>query len=312
MNHIKGLKKNVVLAKYTTYKIGGPADYFFAAKNIDDLKNALRFADDNNLSIFILAGGSNVLFNDEGFRGLVIKIENKEIEFGDHTVRIGAGVLMNDLVSKTVDLGLKGLEWAGGLPGTLGGAIRGNAGCFGGEIKDIICEVETVTRSGEIKLYKNKDCQFSYRDSIFKHSDEIIWDATLNFEPGEKEKLKAGVFDHIKYRQERHPLEFPNCGSVFKNCPLEFVPDTVRKNFRDKIKTDPFPILPTAALLSAAGLKGLKVGGAVVSEKHPNFIINHDNASAADIIEIIGKVKEKIKSKFSINLTEEIELVGFN
>lgn len=309
---MKGLKKNVSLSKFTTYKIGGPADYFIGVKNYQELKNTLRFADDNALPIFILAGGSNILFSDKGYRGLVIKMENCNLKVDGNKIESGAGVLMNDLVSKTIGMGLAGLEWAGGLPGTLGGAVRGNAGCFGAETRDTIKEVIAATRSGDIKKYSNADCRFGYRDSIFKHNNEIILDIVLNFKPGEKMKLKAEVLSHIKYRLDRHPLEFPNCGSVFKNCPIESVPDTVWENFKDKIKTDPFLILPTAVLISAAGLKGFKVGGAAVSEKHPNFIINHDNTSADDIIEIIGEVKEKIKEKFGINLSEEIELVGFN
>lgn len=312
MNYIKGLRKNVVLAKYTTYKIGGPADYFLSIKNYQELKNALKFAQNNNLRIFILAGGSNVLFSDYGFRGLIIKIDNQDIKINGTRIKANAGVLMRDLVNKSVDLEFKGLEWAGGLPGTLGGAVRGNAGCFGGEIKDIIKEVLAMDRSGEIKNYTNKDCCFKYRDSVFKRNDEIILSATLQFKSGDSKELKTEVFNHIRHRNERHPLDFPNCGSIFKNCLLEFVPDTVKENFKGKIKIDPFPILPTAVLVNDVGLKGLTIGGAMVSEKHPNFIINHNNASADDIIEAIGKVKEKIKTKFNINLTEEIELVGFN
>lgn len=311
MEYVKGLKKGVMLSKFSTYKIGGPADYFLAVKNQADIEEALKFADENSLPIFILAGGSNILFSDDGFRGLVIKIENRELKIQNNTIIAGAGVVMADLVNAAIGAGLAGLEWAGGLPGTLGGAVRGNAGCFGGEIKDALEQVAVITRNGELKYYSNENCIFSYRDSVFKHSKMIIWDAVLELKSGEKEKLKSEVFDHIKYRQERHPLEFPNCGSVFKNCPLEIVPKSVQERFMDKIKNDPFPILPTAVLISAAGLKGFSAGGARVSEKHPNFIINADKAASSDVVEVIGKVKEKVKAEFNVDLAEEIEFVGF-
>ncbi len=309
MDSIKGLKKNIVLSKYTTYKIGGPADYFINIKNNKELKNMLQFADDNSLPIFILAGGSNVLFNDDGFKGLVIKMDNKKIEFNSYVGKADAGVLMNDLVSKTVNLGFKGLEWAGGLPGTFGGAIRGNAGCFGGETKDVVSEVLTMNRSGKIKSYSSSDCQFGYRDSIFKHNSEIILSATLNFKPGNSEKLKKEVFDHIKYRAARHYL--PSCGSVFKNCPIQNMSENIVKKFKDKIKTDPFPIMPTAVLISAVGLAGKTIGGAKITNEHANVIVNFNNAKASDILNLIKLAKEKVKQKFGIELNEEVQFVGF-
>ena len=214
MEYFKGLKKNVVLAKYTTYKIGGSADYFYVAKNIESVKTALNFAGENGIPVFILAGGSNILFSDDGFRGLVVKIENQEIKFDGYNAMADAGAPMDDLIKQTVEKGYKGLEWAGGLPGTLGGAIRGNAGCFGGEIKNITKEVSAMTMGGETKTYANKDCQFGYRDSVFKHNNEIIISATLEFEGCDRDKLRQDVFERIKYRQARHKL--PRCGSVFK------------------------------------------------------------------------------------------------
>ena len=311
MEYIRGLKKDIILSRYTTYKIGGVADYFFIAKNQTDLQTVLEFARREFLPIFILAGGSNVLFSDEGFRGLVVKIDNQEIKILDDYITVGAGVLMQDIVNKSISSGLSGLEWAGGLPGTLGGAIRGNAGCFGGEIKDIIENVQTLNSNGELKYYSNKDCCFLYRDSVFKKNGEVILSAILKLNPGDSEKLKAEVFDHIKYRQERHPLEYPNCGSVFKNCSLDIVSKSVQERFKEKIKTDPFPILPTAVLISACGFKGLSIGGAKISEKHPNFIVNFNNAKAGDIIELIGVVKDKVKQELGVILSEEIEFAGF-
>ena len=287
---LKGLKQNIILAKHTTYKIGGPADYFISVKNFEELKKALKFASDNSLPIFILAGGSNVLFSDEGYRGLIIKIDNKEINIDGDKLKADAGVLMNDIVSRSIENNLAGLEWAGGLPGTVGGAIRGNAGCFGSEIKNIVKEVTVVTSNGEVKLYKNKDCRFGYRDSIFKHNNEIIMNAIFKLQPGNKENLKAIVFDHIKYRQMRHRL--PSCGSVFKN---HFLKDG--------------SVLPAGALIEACGLVGKTIGGAMITKEHANIIHNFNNAKATDVLNLIDLVKEKVKQKFDINLEEEVQLI---
>lgn len=311
MKYLKGLKQNIVLAKYTTYKIGGPADCFFIAQTLGDLKSALQFAEDNNLPVFILAGGSNVLFSDEGFRGLVIKIDIKDLTVKGNEIEAGAGILMVDLVNRSVKLSLKGLEWAGGLPGTLGGAIRGNAGCFGSEIKDIVAKVTTTEKNSEagVKIYFNDDCKFGYRDSVFKHGDEIILSAVLKFQPGNKDTLEAEVFEHIKYRQMKHRI--PSCGSVFKNCPLKIIPGEIQKRFKDKIKTDPFPIMPIGVLVAACGLSGKAIGGAKITEEHANIIVNFNNAKANDILTIINLVKETVKDKFSVELEEEVQLVGF-
>ncbi len=292
MIYLKGIKQNVVLAKYTTYKIGGPADYFISVKNFEELKKALRFVEDNSLPFFVLAGGSNVLFSDDGFRGLVIKIDNKELSIYENEITVGAGVLMNDIVSQSIENGLAGLEWAGGLPGTAGGAIRGNAGCFGGEIKDIVKKVTAVTYGGEIKLYKGEDCCFNYRDSIFKHNKEIIMSAVFKLRAGNRENLKATAFDHIKYRQMKHCT--PSCGSVFKNCFLE-----------------DGSVLPVGTLIEACGLKGKTSGGAKITEEHANIIHNFNHAKATDVLDLINLAKEKTKKEFGIELEEEVQLVGF-
>lgn len=304
---LKGLKQNIILAKHTTYKIGGPADYFISIKDFKELKKALKFADDNSLPVFILAGGSNVLFSDEGYRGLIIKIDNRETNIDGNEITADAGAPINDLVSQSIENNLAGLEWAGGLPGTVGGAIRGNAGCFGGEIKDIIKEVTVVTNNGDVKLYKNEDCQFGYRDSIFKHNNEIIMSAIFKLRPGNKKSLKTIVFDHIKYRQMRYRL--PSCGSVFKNCPLEKIPKQIREKFRDKIKTDPFPLLPAAVLIQACNLVGKIKGDAMITKEHANIIHNFNNAKATDVFDLINLIKEKVDQQFGIKLEEEVQLI---
>ncbi len=252
----------------------------------------MRFAEDNSLPFFVLAGGSNILFSDEGFRGLIIKIDNKELIIYENEITVEAGVLMSDIVSQSIENGLAGLEWAGGLPGTAGGAIRGNAGCFGGEIKDIVKEVTAVTYGGEIKLYKGEDCCFNYRESIFKRNKEIIMSAVFKLRAGNRENLKTIAFDHIKYRQMKHRT--PSCGSVFKNCFLENG-----------------SVLPVGALIEACGLTGKTSGGARITEEHANIIHNFNNAKATDVLDLINLAKEKAKKEFGVEFEEEVQLVGF-
>ena len=311
------------------YKIGGPARYFFEAKNIDVLIDAVegwrRFYSDGRIrivedqrpavrysdTIFVVGDATNILFDDNGFEGLIFKPNIKTFETASDILRVGAGVPINEILDCSIAKGLSGMEWAGGLPGTLGGAIYGNAGCFGGEIKDNIREVLSLDISSskpKIVRRANRECDFSYRSSIFKKNKrgEIILEATLFFKKGDKKMIRAAIEEKINYRRECQPLEYPNIGSIFKNVDLEKVPKKLHKEFIHVIKTDPFPVIPTAHLIHEVGLKGISFGGAMISLKHPNFIVNALNASAEDVKKLIALIKNKVKEKFLIDLEEEI------
>ncbi|MFZ3365153.1 MAG: UDP-N-acetylmuramate dehydrogenase, partial [Candidatus Acidiferrales bacterium] len=201
---------------------------------------------------------------------------------------------------------------SGGLPGTVGGAVRGNAGAFKGEIKDRIVSVESFDVETLAAVTRgNAACKFGYRSSIFKEKNgrEIILRATLNMDGGDARQIAAGIQEKINYRLERHPMEYPNIGSTFKNVDLELVPKIWRNAFAKVIKIDPFPVVPTAYLISEAGLRGMQHGAAMVSPKHPNFIVNLGGATAADVRFLIAEVKEKVFEKYGIRLEEEIQLV---
>ncbi len=329
-------QENVPLAGFSSYKIGGPARYFFEAKNIEELKRAVEKAGKENLKIFILGGGTNVLFGDEGFDGLVLRPAFGFMKRSDGKVSAGAGVLMSDLVNFAIENELGGLEWAGGLPGTLGGAIRGNAGAFKGEIKDVIESVKSFDIRTLNEIERNfQECCFGYRSSVFKNDSgkEIIVSAVLNFSKGDKNEIKKSVEEKISYRKERHPMESPNVGSIFKNIPVSQIDadieqidaDTIRVNprlrpasdgqarssprlsaFTAPVKSDPFPVVPAAFIISEAGLKGVRSGNAMVSPKHPNFIVNTLDAKASDVKNLINLVKNEVKKKFGIELEEEI------
>lgn len=308
--------RNVSLKKHSNYKIGGSADFFYEFKSKEDLVNALSEwkKENHGENIFILGKATNVLFKDDGYRGLVLKDEINFIKREENFVSVGSGVLMDDLIGFFVQNSLSGLEWAGGLPGTLGGAIRGNAGAFGGEIKDNLAEVESINMNTlELKNRNNSDCEFGYRQSVFKNGDgksEIILSAKFKFEKGNKEEIKKKTQERIDYRIDRHPLDLPNIGSTFKNIPVEKVSKEVLNQFEKSIKQDPFPVLPVAKLIASMNLQGKRVGDAQISTKHPNFIVNLGNAKAEDVLNLIKIVKKEIEEKYDIELEEEIMIVG--
>lgn len=305
-------EENIPLKPLSNFRIGGAARYFFESKTVEELLEALAEAKKRNLKIFILGTGTNILFPDEGLDKLVIKTEFSKLEANGNKITAGAGILMNALLDFAAKNNLSGLEWAGGLPGTLGGAIRGNAGCFKGEIKDSVGRVWSVNKETlKISSRDNTGCEFGYRSSIFKKAqgEEIILEATLFLHPGKEEPIRQSIKEKIEFRKKRHPLEYPNIGSIFKNIPVSSIPEKERNKYISVIKTDPVEIIPAGYLIEQAGLKGVASGGAMFSEKHANFIVNFNNASAADVKSLIALAKKEIKKKFLIELEEEVEIV---
>ncbi|HKW89569.1 MAG TPA: UDP-N-acetylmuramate dehydrogenase [Candidatus Acidoferrales bacterium] len=309
---VANIQENIPLAQHCHYKIGGPARFFCEAASEEEIRSAILFAREKRVPIFILGSGTNLLFADEGFDGLVLKPSLKQILPRESIVEVGAGALVSELLDFTVVHSLSGLEWAGGLPGTVGGAVRGNAGAFKGEIKDRIASVDSLDVDTLEKLTRdNPACHFGYRSSIYKEKGgrEVILSTRIRLEKGESTSIAAGIQEKINYRLQRHPMEFPNTGSTFKNLDLSLVPERFRQAFASHIKMDPFPVIPTAFLITEAGLKGTRQGGAMVSAKHANFIINANNATSADVKELIDIVKKRVFEKFEIRLEEEIQIV---
>ncbi len=304
--------EEVPLAEHSNYRIGGPARYFCEATNEEEIRNGVLFAREQRVPLFVLGGGTNLLIDDSGFKGLVLKVNVMQLAVDGQTMTVGAGMMVSDMLKFTMEHALSGLEWAGGLPGTVGGAVRGNAGAFKGEIKDRIVSVESFDVETLAAVTRgNAACKFGYRSSIFKEKNgrEIILRATLNMDKGDAKMIAAGIQEKIDYRLERHPMEYPNIGSTFKNVDLELVPKIWRNAFAKVIKVDPFPVVPTAYLISEAGLRGMQHGNAMVSPKHPNFIVNLGGATAVDVKFLIAAVKEKVFEKYGIRLEEEIQLV---
>jgi len=304
-------QENVFLKSYSNYKIGGPAKYFVEVGFVEELREVLRLA--KSLSqdkIAILGGGTNVLISDEGFDGLVIynKIEGIEEE-GDNLV-VGSGVLVKDLLNYCIENLLSGLEWAGGLPGTVGGAVRGNAGAFKGETKDNVVRVQSLNlKTLDEIVRENRECKFGYRNSIFKSGDgiyEFITHVVLGLAAGDKEEIEGKIRQKIEYRRNRHPLNYPNIGSIFKNIPLVSLSHRLQKELSAFVKTDPFPVVSASKLIVLCDLKGKRIGDAMISEKQPNFIVNVGNAKTEDVKALIRMIKQAVKNKYDILLEEEI------
>lgn len=292
------IQENVLLAPYTYFKIGGPARFFVRVENMQELEEALLFAETKNLPVFFLAGGSNILVADRGFDGLVIKMNIGGIERDGKKLLVGAGVPMAEVVRKSVELGLSGFEWAIGIPGTIGGSVRGNAGCFGQEMKDVIERVTVLKKNSQGTREKceisNGECEFAYRDSIFKRYPEwVILSATLVLREGNSLQSQELVKEYTKKRVWEQDIGAKCAGCIFKNP---------AHNGR--------VIMRAGELIDNLGLKGYRVGQAMVSEKHANYFINLGGASAYDAKKLIEFVKKKIFEKHNIRLEEEIQYVG--
>ena len=277
------------MKKHTSFKIGGVADIYVKVENIEDIKYILKYTKNNQIPLTVIGNGSNLLVKDNGIRGITIQIDIQEVDIKDNfNVSVGAGVKLGMLANILQKNGISGFEFAAGIPGTIGGAVRMNAGAYGGEFANIIEEVTFITESGEVKKMKKEELDFSYRHSRFCNTNEIIISAVLKLEKGNSEEIKQKMNELLEARKEKQPIELPSAGSTFKRGE-DFI---------------------SAKLIDEAGLKGYKIGGAQVSLKHAGFIVNTGNATAEDILNLIEHVTKTVYKKFEKQLQLEIEIVG--
>lgn len=316
------LIENEPLSKYTTIKIGGPAKYFVHGKSSEILKKAYAAAVELAIPYFLLAGGSNLLVSDKGIEGLVIRVENDDLKIEGEKVFCGAGLSLAKLTSETVRSGLAGCEWAIVIPGYVGGSIRGNAGAYGGDFSQITAQVQ-VFDGKEEKTYSRDQIQFHYRDSIFKHQQrpEIILSAQLDLKKDKPAECRQRMLSFLKKKNTEHPMGLPSCGCFFKNVellagsyelkdpalgrPSDFFKSEVPAEFIDRGS------VPAGFLIEALDLKGKKIGGIQVSPKHANYLVNTNDAKAADVIMMLSLIKQKARTAFGVQLKEEVQLVGF-
>ncbi len=322
--------ENELLANHCTFKIGGPARYFFVAKSREDVVNATKVAKKLGLPFFVFGGGSNVLFSDEGFDGLVIKVRSMRCEVQNGGVIVAeAGIALSTLVKVAAEEGLTGLEWAVGIPGTVGGAVRGNAGAYGHAIGEVVENAEVMrfqNSDSRFVIYKKEECKFGYRESIFKHTIKhfdslenqseikyIILKVVLKLAMGDKDKIKEEMEKVLKAREEKIPIE-PSAGSFFKNVEVtDEIIKTIKEYAHEDVPADYITKgkIPAGWLIDLCDLRGKQIGGAKISKKHANFIVNVGGATAADVITLASLVKMKVRDEVGVQLEEEVEYVGF-
>lgn len=287
------IKYNEPMKAHTSFKVGGPAEVYITVKTEQELQEIQKLAKENKIPIYIIGNGSNILVTDNGIKGIVIKIEIKKLEIEKQEnenvkIKIGAGNKIIETAHTLLKQEISGLEELSGIPGTIGGAIKMNAGANGKEIKDIIKQVTVLSEEGKIKILQKEELQLSYRNSVFKTNKDIILEAEFILKKGQKEEIKEKMDEYSRQRKEKQPLEYPSAGSTFKRG----------ENYI------------TAKLIDEAGLKGYKIGGAEISKKHAGFIINKNNATAKDILDLIRYTQEEIYKKFGKKIQLEVEIFG--
>lgn len=280
--------QNEMMKKHTSFKIGGPADFFIIIESVEELKAVLKFAKELDIPVTCIGNGSNLLIKDNGIRGLTIKLDFKDLTINEDEIEAGAGVPIPVLARKAYENGLSGLEFASGIPGTLGGAIKINAGAYGGEFKDVVDFTTYLDNNLQVHTVSNGDQNFSYRNSRFNNTDDIIISAKMKLKKENKDIIKAKMDELSAKRKDKQPINFPNAGSVFK-----------RKN--EYI---------AAEVIDKCGLKGYNIGDAYISDLHAGFIINKGNATAKDVIQLIEHIKNTVHEKYNINLELEIKVIG--
>ena len=277
------------MARHTTFRIGGPVRLMALPKTVGEAKKALQAAGEREIVPFFLGNGSNLLVADEGYDGFVLKLtgEMDQIqEINCHLVA-GSAVLLSRLAVAALGRGLTGLEFAHGIPGSLGGAVTMNAGAYEGEMAQVISSVTCLTRTGEVETVPAADCGFSYRRSAFSRGTRLILRAEFSLSQGDPEEIRAKMEDLARRRKEKQPLEYPSAGSMFKRPAGHFA----------------------AALIDQCGLKGLTVGGAQVSEKHAGFVINRGGATCADVLALVDQVKERVLQQTGVELEMEVRVL---
>jgi UDP-N-acetylmuramate dehydrogenase len=314
------IKENIPLSQYTTLKIGGPARFFTEAGSEDEILGALNFAKEKGIPVFILGGGSNILVSDKGFDGLVIKTANCKLQIANLQIICDSGCSLSKVVSESIEAGFAGLEWAAGIPGTLGGAIRGNAGAFGSSISETVDSVKVIdtkkiNADNQEKLritnYELRDCGFSYRESIFKQNPNlIVLSVILSLKKGKREENEKKVKEIIRQRKEAQPFDFPSSGSFFKN-PICKNKELIEEYKKDTGKEAKDEVIPAGYIIDVLGLRGKKIGGAMVSQHHGNFLVNTGKATSEDFIILAAIIKTRVRNEYGIQLQEEVQRVGF-
>lgn len=285
------LLEQELMSKHTSFRVGGPADLFVQPADVTELWNVLCLARQEKVPFFVIGNGSNLLVSDEGFRGMIVHtgggLRNITVE-GD-VIYAQAGALLSTVARTALEHGLTGMEFAAGIPGTLGGAVCMNAGAYGGEMKDILLDAEVLTQEGERLVIPVEELDLSYRHSVIFEKNYVVLAAHIRLSRGDQAQIRNKMNELAGARKEKQPLEYPSAGSTFKRPQGYFA----------------------GKLIQDAGLKGYTVGGAQVSEKHSGFVINRGNATAEEVLFLIKQVQKKVRQQFGVNLEPEVRMLGF-
>ncbi len=287
----ENIKYNEPMKNHTTTKVGGPCDCLVEPSSIDEIKAVIKYAKENNINYYVIGNGSNLLVKDEGIHALIIKITDKfsDYEVNDNYIKVYAGCSVPKLAQVAKNNSLSGLEFACGIPGSVGGAIRMNAGAYGSEMVNVVSKVGYLDEDCNVVEISNEEAQFTYRHSMFVENPQyVILYAIYKLEKGNKEEITEKMTTNMNSRREKQPLEYPNFGSVFKRPEGYFV----------------------GKLVDDCGLKGYTIGGAQVSTKHSGFIVNISNATCKDVLDLIEYVKKMVYEKFNVMLQEEVVILG--
>ncbi|MDP2586514.1 MAG: UDP-N-acetylmuramate dehydrogenase [Candidatus Komeilibacteria bacterium] len=308
------VRENEPLKNHTTFQIGGPAKIYLEVSEPAKLVECLKVIKAADMNYMLLGGGSNLVVSDAGFNGAVIKIKPRELKINDEQVKVDSGYSLAGLIMKTLDSSLTGLEFEAGVPGTVGGAIKGNAGTYGEAMDKIVKSIEYLDDDLNIKTIENNDCHFTYRHSIFKEHDTwLILSSILQLAKGDTKSSRDLIDQRIKYRMDSQPYGCPSAGCTFKNIIYtdEIAQQLKKLDWEISPKFKEYKKIPAAWVIENLGLKGKTIGKAQVSEKHANYIINLGGAKADEVIQLVSLIKQQVRDKVGIQLEEEIRYVGF-
>lgn len=282
--------RNEPMSRHTTFRIGGPAEVFLMPESYEQIRSALALCREEGLPYFVLGNGSNLLVSDSGYRGVIIQMDRNmgDIELKGTEIRACAGALLSSVAAAARKASLTGFEFAGGIPGTLGGAVVMNAGAYGGEMKDVLREVTVMTKEGDIRVIPSDRLELGYRTSIIKKAGYLVLEAVISLEKGDPQAIQEKTKELASKRTEKQPLDYPSAGSTFKRPEGYFA----------------------GKLIMDSGLRGFRVGGAQVSEKHCGFVINTGGATAKDVKELMDHVIRTVKEKYNITLEPEVKFLG--
>nr|WP_180706678.1 UDP-N-acetylmuramate dehydrogenase [Staphylococcus felis] len=283
------IKVNEPLKRYTYTETGGNADFYISPSTHEDVQKVVQYAYNHHIPLTYLGNGSNIIIRDGGIRGIVLSLLNLDhIESSDATIIAGSGAAIIDVSRKARDLSLSGLEFACGIPGSVGGAVYMNAGAYGGEVKDVIDYALVINEQGELLQLTHNELELDYRNSIIQKEHYVVLEAAFTLKPGQQSDIQSIMDDLTERRESKQPLEYPSCGSVFRRPPGYFA----------------------GKLIQDAKLQGHRIGGVEVSKKHAGFMVNVDNGTATDYEDLIHHVQKVVKNKFDIELQREVRIIG--